>query len=59
MTNAEVIRNMTDEQLAAFMCRLSVCETCGFCTPAGCTENRDEWLKAECEDQVLLPSEMF
>lgn len=44
MTNADKIRNMTDEELSEFICHNTSCQTCGFCS-YGC--DLDRWLAAE------------
>lgn len=43
MTNADKIRNMTDEELRDFICENTNCQTCKFCTCCGC--DIDDWLK--------------
>lgn len=48
MTNAEFVRNMTDEELHAFICENTNCQTCQFLTFGGCT--LEEWLGKEHED---------
>ena len=48
MTNADRIRQMTDEELQQFLCQISTCETCPF---AECGCKVDEWLKQEVSDE--------
>ena len=48
MTNAERIKNMTEEELQQFLCQISTCETCAFCKEWGC--KIDEWLQQEAND---------
>lgn len=61
MTNAERIRNMTDEELAEFLAELNACEKCKYDSSMGCLFENPctksfaeamalEWLKAEVEE---------
>lgn len=45
MTNADKIRNMTDEELRDFICGNTSCIHCGFNSYGGCDLER--WLAAE------------
>ena len=56
MTNAERIRNMTDDELAEFLAYNASCEECyvkkddSCCYPDGtCKQKHLEWLQAEAE----------
>lgn len=49
MTNGDIIRNMTDEELAEFL-KEYVNSPCGFCLICGdesCSKETLRWLKAE------------
>lgn len=59
MSNADKIRSMTMEQLSEFICKISNCENCKFCSTDGCRENREEWLESESDDQMVFPADMF
>lgn len=48
MSNADFIRNMTNEELSKFLCENTNCQTCKFCTWSGCCI--DEWLGKEHDD---------
>ena len=57
MTNGDRIRNMTDDELAKFMCLVKdkLCFGCSFshmdeCEGISCEEARKQWLKKEAED---------
>ena len=47
MSNADRIRNMTDEELQQFLCQISTCQTCPF-AEYGCKV--EEWLQKEADD---------
>jgi hypothetical protein len=57
MTNADRIRNMTDEQLAKWLDVIAGCSVCSldymanecneFCRSSICVENKVKWLKQE------------
>ena len=49
-TNADVIRSMTDEELAEFLGRFAT-RTCHYCLECGisCKEERIKWLQSEAE----------
>lgn len=53
MTNADRIRNMTDEELAKFLAFNTHCEECcwqNHCLPNGsCKQKHLEWLQSEAE----------
>ena len=56
MTNAERIRNMTDEELAKMIEQDSICDMCSaYCdayqTPEDCVRNVIAWLKQEVSDE--------
>ena len=48
-TNADRIRNMTDEELAEFLNEDLICEESETCTPS-CKECRLRWLQAEVKE---------
>ena len=61
MTNADAIRNMTDEELAEFIATYDVCSNCKYNNIMGCefshycndkfnTQNCLEWLQAEVKE---------
>ena len=54
MTNADKIRQMTDEQLAEFFDKISDCQTC-IDNPSKChmecIDSRLKWLKQEATDE--------
>lgn len=52
MTNADRIRNMSDEELADLLAQFTQCDKCSFgeekqCTTNGCKEGHRLWLKQE------------
>lgn len=49
MTNADAIRNMTNEQINSFICENSNCQTCHFSTYKGC--QLDEWLEKDVSNE--------
>lgn len=55
LSNADRIRNMTDKELAEFLCLYDVCATCNYgwemCDTMNCDEIRitERWLKSEME----------
>ena len=62
MTNADRIRNMSDEELAEFLETYSICEHCKYDSNHSCTLQNPcvhalaqaialEWLQAEVEDK--------
>lgn len=58
LTNAERIRNMTDEELAEFLCNYDACVMCShnsdnMCTTRNCDEIgiTERWLKSEIEEE--------
>jgi hypothetical protein len=58
MTNADAIRNMTDEELAEFLCEYEACPLCPHQTDSMCnSKNCDEvgitleWLQEEVENE--------
>ena len=58
-TNAERIRQMTDEELAKFMCLVKdkLCFGCSFshvdeCESISCEEARTQWLKQEVSEDA-------
>lgn len=61
MTNADRIRNFSDEELAEFLAELNACEKCKYDSSMGCLFENPctksfaeamalEWLKAEVEE---------
>ena len=55
MTNADKIRNMTDEELCDYMAE-SICDSVDICTNGKqCRECRLEWLKQEADDGEAKP----
>ena len=56
MTNADRIRQMTDEELAKMIEQDSICDMCSaYCdayqTPEDCVRNVIAWLKQEVSDE--------
>lgn len=47
LTNADRIREMSDEELRKFLCHNTECGSCRWCQPQGCT--LDEWLQQPAE----------
>ena len=52
-TNADMIRNMTDEELARYLCDISACDYCPVFKECVYTDNNDrsllEWLRSEAD----------
>ena len=66
MTNAERIRNMTDDELADFLAYNAYCEECyvknddSCCYPDGtCKQKHLEWLQSEAEQEKENGRQIF
>lgn len=54
MTNLEKIKNMSVEELAHFISRLTDCDRCPLYCGGGCEYSWVEWLKSEAEKGEVL-----